>query len=95
MTGTASEVGLKAVLQRFQPSRFGRKSPVFSNRFRPTVFAKNSPVFCSFPLAKEENVFPASLVFLARSFLVFLWYLGLPFRALLKQPIGEVLDYVL
>ena len=33
--------------------------------------------FCNFPLAMEDNDFPASLVFLARSFIVFLWYLGL------------------
>ena len=40
------------------------------------------PFFCNIPLAKESNVFPASPVFLARSFVVFLMYLGLFFLPL-------------
>ena len=63
--------------QRFQSACFGRKPNVFGNHFRPPIFSQYSPVFCNFPLAKEDNVFPASLVFLTRSFPVFLWYLGL------------------
>ena len=33
------------LLQRFQPSRFSRKPPVFRDRFRPPVSASRPPVF--------------------------------------------------
>ena len=49
----------------------------------PFSLMQYSPNFCNIPLAKEGNVSPTSMVFLARSFVVFLMYLGLfvTFRA--------------
>ena len=32
--------------QRFRPSRFSRKPPVFRDCFRPPIFASKPPVFC-------------------------------------------------
>ena len=59
---------------RPETSRFRRSFP--ASRFR-SIFSRFQLQLS--PPAKKDNNFPASLFFLARSFIVFLWYLGLFF----------------
>ena len=44
----------ESLVQRFQPSRFSRKPPVFRDHFRPPIFASKLPVFLFF--SKESNL---------------------------------------